>query len=1352
MERNTKEYFLGLDMGTSSVGWAVTDCEYRLLRTKGKDMWGIREFEEAETAVDRRTKRISRRRRQREVVRIGLLKSYFDDAIHAIDPNFFVRLDNSKYHLEDKDLEDKYGIFADKDYTDKEYYAEFPTIFHLRSELLHNEEPHDVRFVYLALLNMFKHRGHFLNAGLNSDENGKQIGEAYVDFVNTLAEYTDIEFPLDVDTMAIEEYLSCRDYNRTQKAEKIAEELGISAKDKQKFAYIKAICGLKVDVKVLFKNLILEEGIKIEVCFSDFGYEEKQEEIAASLGEDYYSIIECMKAIYDAGILSGIMKGYDFLSDARVASYEKHRKDLRILKDVIRKYKTPAEYNELFREDKDGSYSAYVNSTNSGKKQRRDMKKRTVEDFEKTIKNCLKGISTEDEDVAYILEELDKESFLPKQLTASNGVIPNQVHTKEMKKILNNAEKYLPFLKERDESGKTVSERIVALFTFQIPYYIGPTTENSRKNHGNGWVVRKEEGAVLPWNMEQKIDMKKTSEEFISRMVRRCTYINGEQVLPKASLEYESFCVLNEINNIRICGEKISVSLKQELYRELFQKGKKVTRKQLETFFYKKGLLDDAAQLSGVDQTINSSLSTYGKFKAIFGDQIDEDDCKKMVEKIVFWCTVYGDSKKYLKQQLEENYADVLSEAQIKRILGFKFKDWGNLSKELLELPGCDKTTGENVSLIRMMWNANMNFMELLNNDLYTYKDALKDRQESAVKTLKELKAEDLDEYYFSAPVKRMIWQTILIIREIEKVMGCPPKRLFIEMTRKEDDKKQRTESREKKLLEAYREESAEWKNAIKAANENGTLKSKKMYLYFTQKGRCMYTGKPIDIDNLFNDKLYDIDHIYPRHFVKDDNINNNLVLVDERVNARKSDNYPLEADIYQSQKNMWQELLQQNLITEEKYRRLTGRNPFTDEQKAGFIARQLVETSQGTKGVADILKQVLPETDIVYSKASNVAEFRRRGLPKCRSVNEFHHAHDAYLNIVVGNVYFVKFTQNPLNFIKQKDQTRNQEQYKYNLSKMFDWDVIRGEETAWIAQKEGKGPGTIATVKKMLAKNTPLYTRLSFEGHGGIANETLYSAEKAQGQGYIPLKSSDNKMTNVKKYGGYTSVSTAYYFLVEHEVKKKRIRTLETVPIYLKKRIEKQKDGLEWYCKEILLLKNPVVKVAKIKIQSLVKVNGFFMHISGKTGNQIIMRNAVNLCLKLQWMEYIKVLEKSCEKENVNEETINKEKNMKLFSELVDKHNTAIFKKKPNAMGDKLNKSKDKFEALDLLSQCKVLLQILQLSRIGTTMADLRLIGLSANSGKILISKNIANIEEFKLINQSVTGLFETSIDLLTV
>ena len=114
----------------------------------------------------------------------------------------------------------------------------------------------------------------------------------------------------------------------------------------------------------------------------------------------------------------------------------------------------------------------------------------------------------------------------------------------------------------------------------------------------------------------------------------------------------------------------------------------------------------------------------------------------------------------------------------------------------------------------------------------------------------------------------------------------------------------------------------------------------------------------------------------------------------------------------------MWLELRKSGFITEEKYNRLMGRSPFSDEQKAGFIARQLVETSQGTKGVANILRQLLPDSKIVYAKASNVSEFRhtRDDIPKSRLVNDFHHAHDAYLNIVVGNVYYVKFTQNPLN------------------------------------------------------------------------------------------------------------------------------------------------------------------------------------------------------------------------------------------------------------------------------------------------------------------------------------------------
>lgn len=201
-----KPYYLGLDMGTNSVGWAVTDQHYNLLKAKGKDLWGIREFIEADTSVERRTHRISRRRRQREQARIGLLNDYFHDAIIAIDPSFFQRLENSKYHLEDKDqnVRYKYNIFNDPDYTDADYYTQYPTIYHLRKELLENPKPHDVRLVYLALLNMFKHRGHFLNSGISDGNNERSLKDAYINFAISVSELTEDYFNQDVDYSTIE--------------------------------------------------------------------------------------------------------------------------------------------------------------------------------------------------------------------------------------------------------------------------------------------------------------------------------------------------------------------------------------------------------------------------------------------------------------------------------------------------------------------------------------------------------------------------------------------------------------------------------------------------------------------------------------------------------------------------------------------------------------------------------------------------------------------------------------------------------------------------------------------------------------------------------------------------------------------------------------------------------------------------------------------------------------------------------------------------------------------------------------------------------------------------------------------
>ena len=1342
------KYYLGLDMGTASLGWAVTDENYRLLRAKGKDLWGVRLFKEAKTAAERRTHRTNRRRLQRERVRIGYLKEIFAEEIQKRDSGFYQRLEDSKYHKEDKQC--PFALFADTGYTDKEYYEQYPTIFHLRKELLESQEPHDVRLVFLAVLNMFKHRGHFLNANL-SDEGIGSIQELY----GELAEKTEA-FVQITEISKIEEILSSKTYSNSIRYEKMQEILNIDKK-KPEVQMLKWICGLKGTLVKAFPSENYEEEVKeIKFTFRDGKFEETLAEAEKILSEENYEILLVLKQIHDWGLLANLMKGehktYQYLSCARVDQYEKHHTDLRVLQKVYKRY-FPEKYTEMFRVMKADNYSAYVGSVQAkGKKIRRGAKCNTEDFFEK-IKNAVKNIPN-DEDVSYILQEIEKGTFLPKQLTSSNGIIPNQVHKTELKKILNNAETYLPFLKEKDETGFTNSEKIVKLFEFQIPYYVGPLYNDEKHT---AWSVRKQQGAVLPWNFEQKINVKASAEEFIKKMVNHCTYLNSETVLPKNSLLYEKFMVLNELNNLRINGEKISVELKQKLYQELFTTGKAVTGKKIKDFLKKQGLVEKNSEIdiTGIDGDFKNTLANYAKFKSIFHTEILTYEQETMAEQIIFWATVYGDSKAFLRERIQEEYGTQISEEQIKRICGMKFKDWGRLSRKLLLTQGADKATGEVKTILSRMWDENYNFMQLFST-AFTYREEIEEQALQLEKTLTEMQYEDLKELYLSAPVKRMVWQTIQVMKEIYQVLGEEPAKIFIEMARAEEEKKERKDSRKKKFAELYKnckEEDREWSKEIADTDEK-MFRSKKLYLYYTQKGRCMYTGERIELADLFQDNLYDIDHIYPRHFVKDDSIENNLVLVKKEKNNEKKDIYPLHYSIRQKCCGMWKALADGGFITKEKWNRLTRTDEFTAEEQAAFINRQLVETRQGTKVIAGLFEKTFQNSEVVYVKAGNVSRFRTKyDCEKCRNVNDFHHATDAYLNIVVGNTYFVKFTKDPLQFVKE--YRRNPEQNKYHMEHLFDYNVRRNGETAWKADNKE----SITLVKKMLAKNTPLVTMMNYEAHGGLADQNIYSAEKAEkakgkGKEYLPIKTSDKILADTTKYGGYNSLTGSYFFLVEHTEKKKRVRTLEPMPLYRKEELNSI-EKIEEYCRQELKYQEPSVRLSKIKMYSLIKVDGFYLYLTGRSGTSLLVANAVQLVLGYQDMKYIKKLQavETLSEEQLEKETeISKERNLKLYETLIQKHCNAIYSKRPNSVGKRLQAGKQRFETLSISKQIYVLLQILQLSQTANKVVNLTLIGGSSKAGKSGVHKRISDKTEFILINQSPAGLYESQVDLLTV
>ena len=168
-----------------------------------------------------------------------------------------------------------------------------------------------------------------------------------------------------------------------------------------------------------------------------------------------------------------------------------------------------------------------------------------------------------------------------------------------------------------------------------------------------------------------------------------------------------------------------------------------------------------------------------------------------------------------------------------------------------------------------------------------------------------------------------------------------------------------------------------------------------------------MYTGKTINIDEIST--MYDIDHILPQAFLKDDSLDNR-VLVRRQDNNAKSDTVP--ALKFGKMKPFWNKLQKHGLISKRKLNNLQTNPESIDKFKAvGFVNRQLVETRQVIKLAANILASRYPDSKIIEVKASLTHQMRESfNLIKNRDVNDYHHAVDAYLSAFVGQYLYNRY------------------------------------------------------------------------------------------------------------------------------------------------------------------------------------------------------------------------------------------------------------------------------------------------------------------------------------------------------
>jgi len=1383
-----KNYSIGLDIGTNSVGWAVITDDYKVPSKKmkvlgntdkhfiKKNLIGALLFDEGTTAEDRRLKRTARRRYTRRKNRLRYLQEIFAEEISKVDNSFFHRLDDSFLVPEDK-RGSKYPIFATLA-EEKEYHKNFPTIYHLRKQLADSKEKADLRLIYLALAHMMKYRGYFLyeeSFDIKNNDIQKIFNEFISIYDNTFEGSSLSEQNVQVEAIFTDKISKSAKRERVLKLFPDEKSTGLFSE------FLKLIVGNQAEFK---KHFDLEE--KAPLQFSKDTYDEDLENLLGQIGDGFADLFLVAKKLYDAILLSGILTVTDPstkapLSASMIERYESHQKDLAAFKKFI-KNNLPEKYDEVFSDQSKEGYAGYIDG------------KTTQEAFYKYIKNLLSKLEGSD----YFLEKIEREDFLRKQRTFDNGSIPHQIHLQEMNAILRRQGEHYPFLQEN-------KEKIEKILTFRIPYYVGPL---ARGNRDFAWLTRNSDQAIRPWNFEEVVDKASSAEDFINKMTNYDLYLPEEKVLPKHSLLYETFAIYNELTKVKFIAEGLrdyqflDSGQKKQIVEQLFKEKRKVSEKDIIQFLHN---VDgyDGIELKGIEKQFNASLSTYHDLLKIIKDKEFMDDSKnqEILENIVHTLTIFED-REMIKQRLAQ-YDSLFDEKVIKALIRRHYTGWGKLSAKLIN-GICDKQTGNTIlDYLIDDGYSNRNFMQLINDDGLSFKEIIQKAQ--VVGKTDDVK-QVVQELPGSPAIKKGILQSVKLVDELVKVMGHAPESIVIEMARENQTTakgKKNSQQRYKRIEDAIKNLAPGLDSTIlkEHPTDNIQLQNDRLFLYYLQNGRDMYTGKPLEINQLSN---YDIDHIIPQAFIKDDSLDNR-VLTSSKENRGKSDNVP-SLEVVEKMKAFWQQLLDSKLISYRKFNNLTKaeRGGLDERDKVGFIKRQLVETRQITKHVAQILDSrfntEVTEKDkknhnvkIITLKSNLVSNFRKEfGLYKVREINDYHHAHDAYLNAVLAKAILKKYPKLEPEFVygdyqkydfkryisrsrDPKEVEKATEKYFFysNLLNFFkeevhyaDGTIVKREnieyskdtgEIAWNKEKD------FATIKKVLSlPQVNIVKKTEIQTHGldrgkpkGLfnSNPSPKPSEDSK-ENLVPIKQG----LDPRKYGGYAGISNSYAVLVKAIIEKgakkqqKTVLEFQGISILDKINFEKNKENYlleKGYIKILSTITLPKYSLFEFpdgtrrRLASILSTNNKRGEIH--KGNELVLPEKYTTLLY-----HAKNINKTLEPEHL--EYVEKHRNdfAKLLESVLDFNDKYVGALKN---GERIRQVFIDWETVDIEKLCFSFIGprnsknagLFELTSQGSA-SDFEFLGVKIPRYRDYTPSSLLNAT---LIHQSITGLYETRIDL---
>lgn len=1281
--RENIKYYIGVDIGTNSVGWAVIDENGNLLKKGKHHLWGSRLFDQAQTAQNRRNYRSSRRRYNKRRQRIGLLRLIMSDMVLEVDPSFFIRLEKTTFlDKEDKKaiLKDNYkmnyNLFCDKDYNDKKYFKDYPTIYHLRKKLCECDEKADPRLIYLALHHIVKYRGNFLYEGQELHLESSNKEEDLKILFDILGKNNDTVYDISEEQIQFILKTVVENISKTAKVDECMSQLKLNSEDKKIVKeFMRGLVGNKFNVSKLYMHEDLQfddEDLKLQ--FSDKSYEEKITEYENVL-EEKMEFIDLMQRFYSWIELSKIVGSdsqHASISGAMVNIYESHREDLRTLKEVMLKI-GKKEYDEMFKPTSKNvvNYYNYVNPVAcSGDK---------TDGFYKYVKKAIE--KSDDSRKDEILQKIANETYMLKQTSKNNAYIPYQMQKDELIKILDHQEKYYPVLKEN-------RDKIISILEFRIPYYYGPLDGNKQF----GWLIKKkgkENERILPWNHQEIVDVQETAAQFIKKLTNYCTYLPIEKVMPQKSLTCSMYEVLSEVNKIRIDGKLLPIDTKNRLIEDLFFKRKTVKEKDLINWLKQNQLT--VGEITGYqkEKAFSSSLAPWIDFKEIF-DEINDSNYD-LIEKIIEDMTIFNEGS-ILKERLKKAYN--LDQNKVKKIMKLKYSGWSRLSKKLINGIRADNKFGSSVSILDVMKESHMALMEIINDQDLGFKQIIE--KENFKNETGSFEYEDIENLAGSPALKRGIWQTLQVIEEIKNYMGHEPKNIYIEFAREEQEKV-RTTTRVKKLKSIYNDiknqldvHGKEVYSNLNKQDEKSSIE-KRLYLYYTQLGKCVYSGESLDIDKLSN---YEIDHIFPRTLTSDDSLDN-LVLVKKKENQRKLDDLVLPLEIRNKMEVFWKKLYDNGLITQTKYYRLM-RDEFRRDQIDKFINRQLVETRQIIKHVANIIENHYEDTKVFTVRANLSHEFREKyGIYKNRNVNDFHHAHDAYIACIIGRYIQIRFPGLEAKYVYGQ-YMQNVKKTKNNIDKENHGFIINSMKYECIDEDTGEviwNPKRILDYIKCFNYRDVYITKKLDTNNRELFNVTILPNDKNSEKGKTKATIPVNKLrSNVRKYGGFSGLQSDIV-AIEGKKGKKIDRRLINLPILLRY------VSIEDQCKYIMENNkySDVKIIKKIKKNQLIEIDGICYYL--KSADEL--DTAYQLILSRDDNEMIYRIDRAIQNNDFSYFDNKKENIDELYRLICHKmiENYPKYKKK---VYEFIKEREEEFFELDNSQKCIVIFEMIRVMKRG--------------------------------------------------